>query len=421
MLTSPAFATFTVTAERFAGADRYATSAAVSAATYTTATDIVIASGENFPDGLSAAALAGQLSAPVLLVPRGGALPDAIKTEMERLGATRGTIVGGTASVSREIATQIEDEGLFIARLAGVDRYETAHAVADAITSIGTDDGLTTAFVASGEDYPDALAASAPSSAGQHPIILTESVRLSAAAAKALTDNDIERVIIMGGTGAVTEVVEASIAALDITVERIGGINRYETATDLAAYITNDFDFDFDVDGIVVATGLGFPDALSAGPFADTRKMPIVFSEGALSEEYVRVRNDTIDDILIAGGTAHIPDARRDALILAATPPDTTPPVITASVAESGEETVTFTANEPLDIETTAISDFTVTGGNTQPGVLGFLLSVDGLSITVTLNGPLVDDNVVTLNAHSVEDLFDNRGPVDDVPTEPAS
>lgn len=84
---------------RTAGADRYATGAAVSAESIAGPVDIVVVTtGQAFPDALAGAALAAALDTSLLLVPR-GCVPDVVRNEIDRLGATRMVVLGGTAAV----------------------------------------------------------------------------------------------------------------------------------------------------------------------------------------------------------------------------------------------------------------------------------------------------------------------------------
>ena len=149
---SPTFATETVDVPRTSGVDPFATCAAVSAAAFTATNEVVIASGDEYPDGLSAAAFAGEVDAPVLLVPTIGTLPAAVTAEITRLGATTGHIMGGTAAVSADMESQLKAAGVTtMTRYPGVDRYDTSRLVAQALSTIGTDNGKTTAFVTTGE------------------------------------------------------------------------------------------------------------------------------------------------------------------------------------------------------------------------------------------------------------------------------
>jgi putative cell wall-binding protein len=89
---------------RQAGADRFGTAAAISAATYAPGVPVAyVATGLDFPDALAAAAAAGQLGGPVLLV-RPGSVPAATAAELARLRPARIVVVGGPSSVSAAVA-----------------------------------------------------------------------------------------------------------------------------------------------------------------------------------------------------------------------------------------------------------------------------------------------------------------------------
>src|SRR5688572_24578483 len=80
----PAVAT-AATVDRHAGADRYATAAAISAATFASGVQVAfVATGTDFPDSLAGGSPAGRLKAPILLTPRGD-LPTATRAELVRL------------------------------------------------------------------------------------------------------------------------------------------------------------------------------------------------------------------------------------------------------------------------------------------------------------------------------------------------
>ncbi|SES42880.1 Putative cell wall-binding protein [Pedococcus cremeus] len=89
----------TANVSRSAGADRYATAAAVSRATFPSATTVYLAAGSSFPDALAGAPAAGSVGAPLLLTAKSCA-PAATRAEITRLGATRIVALGGTGVVS---------------------------------------------------------------------------------------------------------------------------------------------------------------------------------------------------------------------------------------------------------------------------------------------------------------------------------
>ena len=157
-------------------------------------------------------------------------------------------------------------------RIAGSDRYSTAVAVSQAQWSAGSAGAV---VLASGLGFPDALAG-VPLAAHVHgPLLLTDPHKLDAA-----TLAEINRVLagggktvyVLGGTSAVSDAVLAQLPST-VHVERIGGVDRFDTARRIAAHIGSAAD-------IVVADGASFPDALTAGPLAAKEHTAIVLSNG---------------------------------------------------------------------------------------------------------------------------------------------
>ncbi len=279
-----------VTPARVEGETRYHTAANVADLQHDTAEQVVIARGDAFPDALAAAPIARQFDAPILLTET-GALPQATRDAIESLGATRASILGGTTAVSQDVAETLENEfGLEVERIHGPDRYHTAAQVARSVqASTGNvanfPGGQRAAFLAFGGAFPDALAtgALAASPPNPIPILLTAHEGLSAVTAEAITDLDIELVVIAGGPLAVSEQVEQDLQNLGVEVERVAGQTRQETATELA-----DFGREFlemDVAQFELTRGDFFADALAVGPYAGEQRNPILLTEspGVLS------------------------------------------------------------------------------------------------------------------------------------------
>jgi putative cell wall-binding protein/peptidoglycan/xylan/chitin deacetylase (PgdA/CDA1 family) len=93
---------------RVAGADRYAVSAAVSAATFSPGVPVVyVASGAVFPDALSGSAAAIVKGGPVLLV-TGTTIPDSVKAELNRLNPAKIVVLGGPNTVSDAVFASLQ-------------------------------------------------------------------------------------------------------------------------------------------------------------------------------------------------------------------------------------------------------------------------------------------------------------------------
>ena len=191
---------------RIAGADRYATAAQI-AATYESADTVYIASGAIFPDALGGSARAGSLDAPVLLV-RPNSLPSATAAQLERLAPERIVVLGGPVAVSDAVVEALGAYG-DVERQYGQDRYRTAAKI-----SGDYEPGLDTVFVASGVDFPDALAGSARAGHLDVPVLLVRPNNIPLATKAELQRLHARNVVILGGFGAVSEEVEEEIKAL---------------------------------------------------------------------------------------------------------------------------------------------------------------------------------------------------------------
>ena len=253
---------------RLTGADRYSTSAA-GAAEYPAGQDVVyLANGNTFADALAGAALAGKVDARVLLV-RAGSIPAPVAAELDRLTPARIVIFGGAGAVSD---TVLEQARAFtsgdVTRLAGATRYETSAAIADTYPT-----GISTVYVASGTDYPDALSGSASAGRNGRPMLLTNPDGLPSATRAALDRLNPGRIVILGGSGAVSSVVANQLQ--DYTsgsVSRIAGANRYETSALIADT------FPDNRSRVFVATGQDFPDALSGSALAGKEANPVLLT-----------------------------------------------------------------------------------------------------------------------------------------------
>jgi hypothetical protein len=90
--------------DRRAGADRYATAAAISAASFAPGVPVVfIATGQSYPDALAGGPAAAKEGGPLLLVR--SFIPLATANELQRLGPARIVVLGGAGVVSAAVAT----------------------------------------------------------------------------------------------------------------------------------------------------------------------------------------------------------------------------------------------------------------------------------------------------------------------------
>jgi putative cell wall-binding protein len=168
---------------RLAGADRYATAAAVSASEFTDgALTVFVATGLSYFDSLVSGSAAVHSDAPLLLTDP-SVLPVSTASELVRLSPEKVVIVGGVAAVSGEVEAQIAVllPDAVIERLAGSNKYSTSVAAAEASDL----DGPRKIFIATDRAFPDGLAAVA--AADGLPLLLVSYDEISVPVATAVT------------------------------------------------------------------------------------------------------------------------------------------------------------------------------------------------------------------------------------------
>ena len=320
-------ATLTVMPDRLAGANRVATAVTASEAAFDNASSVVIATGYDFPDALSASALGGAVDGPLLLVAR-TSVPAAVLDEIKRLGASKAYIVGGTGVVGPEVAAALTSTGLSVERVAGSTRYGTAKAVADEVVSISGKPS--TVFLATGLNFPDALAASSMAARMKAPILLTRTDILPPETAAALSSIRPSEVVVCGGTGAVGNPVRALVEGNPTfgspTLVETSGATRYDTAKLLIDWAISQSGGDLApdrVDGIFLATGASYPDALAGGVLAGAggpqwRPLMLTSPTSLVSQaEAIITENDRIGFVTAVGGTGALSeDVLQEALQL---------------------------------------------------------------------------------------------------------
>lgn len=299
---------------RTAGADRYATSAAISRKGFPSADAVVVASGAGFPDALSASGLAGSLDAPLLLT-RPNSLPAAARDEIARLGCGSVVVVGGTGAVSDEVLAALRAiPGVTsVERLAGVTRYETAQLVAERVAELEGPSFSHKAFLVRGDLFPDALAAS-PLAVSQHiPVLLTSRPDLSSESAAAIEDLDISEVIVAGGVAGVTDSAVLQVEALNggtTATERWWGLTRYSTAVSVAEEALSRGWATASFTGL--ATGWDFADALSGGVLCGDNDGVLLLTDRYTlypsGADFVWTHRGEFDEIALFGGRYAIDD-----------------------------------------------------------------------------------------------------------------
>lgn len=243
---------------RLAGQDRIATAVLVSRRAYPTAFasggSVYLARSDVFADAVAAGTLT---DGPILLVPSCGSAPRSVVDEAARLKPARVVALGGTGAVCDAVLKTVAGNRPR-ARLAGVDRYDTAIAIANERARQGA---VTEVYVAAGDGGPD------PVVGGQltrGPILLHAGRKDITAKLKDAVDRlRPVRVVALGGTSVVSDSVLDTLAA-GRQRGRLGGSDRFGSSAAIAAR-----EFATDAPVVYLARGDVYADAVAAGSLRD--------------------------------------------------------------------------------------------------------------------------------------------------------
>ncbi len=319
---------------RIAGTDRHATAAAVALDGWGTADHVLLATSRSFPDALAATPFAARSNAPILLT-QPDQLSSVTRDALAELGTTSVTVLGGPAAISKNVVKQIEALGMTVERIAGDTRYETAAALAlrDARVSQISVVALALGNREEGAAFADALAASSLSGLDVPvPVLLTKADTVPAASLAAIDALGVEKVLVLGGEAAVDDNVLVELRAHGLTVERLEGNDRYATAVSVTDRAIGGVEGEHGAiapSGVVIASGRGFADAMSAGALAARRGHPLLLVPGNDISDVVddRIRSAGITGATVVGGSSVVADFAVEELQAAVTgQPRPTPP-----------------------------------------------------------------------------------------------
>ena len=192
-------------------------------------------------------------------------------------------------------------------RIEGADRYGTAAAAALAAWPEGAD----TVIVASGQTWPDSLAAAPLSHALDAPVVLATESGLTSETAAAIATLDPSSIVLLGGERALTSAVTTAVAeaaSIETTmVSRIAGADRYETAALIAAEVG--------ADGgeVILVNGKTYPDAVSASAYAAMAGTPILLTRASgistAAAGFLASNEETLTGAIVIGGPAVIAES----------------------------------------------------------------------------------------------------------------
>lgn len=174
---------------RIAGENRYDTCQKIF--NHAKKKSLILASGEKFPDALATSSILDQAG---LLLTKSGQLPSEVQAAIEALNHDSFLIVGGENSVQEDLASAIANQFQYAShtRISGNNRYETSAKIGDRLVS-------STVILASGENFPDALAASTLAQKIEVPILLVSKDKIDQSVIDYFKNHNIKKVLVVGG------------------------------------------------------------------------------------------------------------------------------------------------------------------------------------------------------------------------------
>jgi beta-lactamase class A len=215
---------------RVAGSDRYLTAVAASHATFPAGADtVLVVSGAASVDAVIASALSANLAAPILYV-FATSVPDAVRSELDRLAPARIVVVGGSGVVSDGVLGILRGFAATVTRFGGADRYATSRATLESGAHVAT------VYLAGGASLLDApLASVTAASTGRGALLVRGTAPVSdAATIESLRRVGARSIVIVGGAAEVSTGVEASLRSAGFTVSRRTATDSYHLAVAMA-------------------------------------------------------------------------------------------------------------------------------------------------------------------------------------------
>ena len=193
------------TVRRLAGSDRYLTNIAVLKEAGFSGQNLLIASGTNYADALSASAAAR----PIFLVGKTLTADQKVYLEANKNSLAEATyVIGGPGAVSDSVKAEVEVYTGEAKRLEGSDRFATSVAVASEFFP----GKIHNMVIASGLTFPDGLSGGPVAIAYDAPLVLVGNNWVDHATNLFVSKN-ARTLIVMGGKGAVSQAIAETIAA----------------------------------------------------------------------------------------------------------------------------------------------------------------------------------------------------------------
>lgn len=198
--------------KRIAGDTRYDTSLKVASSLSSPSDTVIVTTGTNYADALSISPYAFATGSPVVLSSPSSGLSDSALKAIEKAGYKKAVIVGGISAVPASVTSQLKAQGIGnITRLSGDTRYATSAKIAEFELKQNVGFTMDGAYLATGQNFPDALAAGALSGKHLAPLLLVDPGAHEACSFLSKYKGEVLRVTFVGGTSAIGNAEATSI------------------------------------------------------------------------------------------------------------------------------------------------------------------------------------------------------------------
>lgn len=358
-------------------------------------TDLIVTSGETYPDALSAAGLASYLDSctrttgqncgqTAILLTRPDALPNATAMAIREAGISpsRITVIGGPSSVSELTHAAIARAAGWngsganpIRRIGGDNRYDTSAAVVDHVLAVSTAPNGTpipetfrTVVIATGEDFADAVNAGSYAYRLGHLLMLTPRDSVPTSVLAAVSALEARCIVVVGGTDAVSskavETIEASLASGESPCEtqRILGSDRYETAARVATRVHQSANSSSRT-RVMLASGNRFADSLTTSVLG-RRQVLLLTTSSQLAppaKKWIDTNRNTIEAVQVIGSDSAVAPGVVAEAVQTAAPAPMAPP---SNGSSTPSLAISYASTAFSSLQSGQTVSATVTGGS---------------------------------------------------------
>lgn len=209
-------ASMKITTERLAGLDRYETSLIV-AQKVGFSNGVFVTTGMDFPDALFVGPIAAANEMPLLLVPPQDLTPIQ-KTFLSKTKIPVSIIVTGSSELSDNVISQLPNHEVIF----GSDPYDRNILL---IKRFASSLNFDTLYIATGEIFPDALAATALAQKGKNALILLRGNTIPNSSVFYIKSKVIFKLAILGGTNVISSSTEATLSKLPADIASITNVS----------------------------------------------------------------------------------------------------------------------------------------------------------------------------------------------------